>query len=66
MKIPNANRIRNNNHYVLISRSTFLTNLTPPIKQSFKVKPESKSREHASNLQTMKKFILFVGVKVEL
>ena len=62
MKIPNANRIRNNNHYVLISRSTFLTNLTPPIKQSFKVKPESKS----SNLRTMKKFILFVGVKVEL
>ena len=66
MKILNANRIRNNNHYVLISRSTFLTNLTPPIKQSFKVKAESKSREHASNLQTMKKFILFVGVKVEL
>ena len=62
MKIPNANRIRNNNNYVLISRSTFLTNLTPPIKQSFKVKPESKS----SNLRTMKKFILFVGVKVEL
>ena len=33
-----------------LSGSAFLGNLTPPIKQSFKVKSESKSRDHAPNL----------------
>ena len=32
-----------------LSGQTFLGNLTPPNKQSFKVKSEFKSHDHASN-----------------
>ena len=32
-----------------LSRSAFLANLTPPNKQSFKVKSEIKSRDHITN-----------------
>ena len=35
--------------YTYLSRSALLAHLAPPNKQSFKVKSESKSRDHASN-----------------
>ena len=35
--------------YMYLSGSAFLSNLTPPEKQSFKVKSEFKSRDHVSN-----------------
>ena len=35
--------------YTYLSGSAFLTNLTPPNKQSFTVKSEFKSRDHVSN-----------------
>ena len=47
----------------IISKNNDLANLTPPNKQSdFKVKSDFKSRDHVSNLKTIKKF-LFGGVK---
>ena len=35
--------------YTYLSRSAFLANLTPPNKQSFKVKSEFNFHDHASN-----------------
>ena len=48
MRILNANRMQYHNHY--LSGSEFLANLTNPNKQSFKVKSEFKSQDHASKL----------------
>ena len=35
--------------YMYLTGSAFLDNLTPQIKQSFKLTSESKSRDHVSN-----------------
>ena len=37
-----------------LSGSAFLANLTPPNKQSFKLKSELKPRDHVSNSETIK------------
>ena len=41
-----------------------LADLTPPNKQSFKVKSEFKYRNHVSDSSTTKAFTIFGGVKV--
>ena len=47
--------------YTYLPGSAFLTNLTPPNKQPFKVKSKFESRDHVSNSNTIK-FILLEGV----
>ena len=50
-------------HESYSSGSAFLANLTPPNKQSFKVKSKLKSRAYVSNSKTIKIFV-FGGVTV--
>ena len=51
MKILNANGTQHHNHHIHIYLDQhFSASLTPPNKQSFKVKSENKSRDHAHNL----------------
>ena len=47
-----------------LSKAAFLANLTPPNKQSFKVKSEFRSHDHVFNSQAIRKFIIFGGGKV--
>ena len=42
-----------------LSGPTFLANLTPPNKQSLKVKSEFKSLDHVSNWWELKKYYLW-------
>ena len=43
-----------------LSGSAFLAYVTPPNKQSFKVKSKLKSHDHVSNSQVIKIFIVFL------
>ena len=52
--------------FTYLPGSEFLANLTPLNKQPFKVKSGLKSGEHVSNSWTIKKLIIFWGVKVAL
>ena len=49
MKKVKTNRIKHHKHYTYSSGSAFLANLTPPNKQSFKVKSEFNSFDHIPN-----------------
>ena len=60
MKILKASRIQYTNYYMYLSGSAFLAYVTPPNKQSFKVKSKLKSHDHVSNSQVIKIFIVFL------